>query len=226
MIRSNPFGFKYSELINQHPVKKRQGLTDEEFDSFVEFLRVRNDWLLPHTIIMRDTGIRLGELIGLTVDDVDFENHLLNIDKQLIYDDKRFYVSTPKTKSSINKIPLTKEAEEALQTLIVTAPYTLAIDDVGGFFVLGKRRLNIAQPVSIERHYRWLTKEYNDTYPEHQIKVSPHILRHSTPAHFFKLGMTVPFVQRMMRHSKADMTMEVYTHLSTTDLVEELRGLN
>ena len=70
-------------------------------------------------MIMIGTGLRCGELIGLTWKDVDTRARRLNVDHQLIYkklgDGCRFHISTPKTDSGIRVISMTKEVQKAFE---------------------------------------------------------------------------------------------------------------
>lgn len=56
-----------------------------------------------------ETGLRTGEMIGLTWDAVDFEKRTITINKTLEYRQKQEYWSAgpPKTQSSYRTIPLT-----------------------------------------------------------------------------------------------------------------------
>jgi len=48
------------------------------------------------------TGMRQGEIIALTISDIDFNNMTINVDKRIAHGEK----NTPKTKSSIRKVPI------------------------------------------------------------------------------------------------------------------------
>ena len=57
-------------------------------------------------------GLRRGELRGITWKDIDFKNQYLSVNKNIVAtqgDEKKPYmVTTPKTKSSIRNIPISK----------------------------------------------------------------------------------------------------------------------
>ena len=69
-------------------------------------------------LILLKTGLRISELCGLTARDLDFENHTINIDHQLLRNQEGYYIETPKTKCGIRKVPMSEEAEKALQRLL------------------------------------------------------------------------------------------------------------
>ena len=63
------------------------------------------------------TGIRIGELVGLTWGDVDFERKIITVNKQLVYVSKRGQVfAPPKSNSGIRKISV----GDALLDLLAT----------------------------------------------------------------------------------------------------------
>ena len=67
------------------------------------------------------TGMRGGELLGLTWDDVDFRKREISVNKTLVYiKDKEtkkyvFKYQTPKTKNSIRTIPMQDSVYKALK---------------------------------------------------------------------------------------------------------------
>lgn len=61
------------------------------------------------------TGLRISELCGLTVSDIDFEQGFIRVNHQINYDKGEYSISEPKTESGIRKIPMLKPVKEALQ---------------------------------------------------------------------------------------------------------------
>lgn len=109
--------------------------------------------------------------------------------------------------------------------LIELHPDTIDFDGAAHLFVLGCKNSCLIRVSSMDTYYRRLNEKYNKAHPEHPIKITPHILRHSTPAHYFKQGMQVPFVQKIMRHSESATTMKIYTHLNESDIAGEMEKI-
>lgn len=66
--------------------------------------------------LLAATGMRRGELVGLTWSCIDLENDLLNIDRTIMYRaGVGMYVSTPKTEKSKRKVLLPKSVVELLK---------------------------------------------------------------------------------------------------------------
>ena len=99
-------------------------LTLEETDWFLEaasHYRYFNEFSLA-----LETGMRIGEILGLKWSDVDFENQTIYVNRTLVYakcDDKsdpmygkwRFAFHDPKTDKGRRKIPITLKAYQILK---------------------------------------------------------------------------------------------------------------
>ena len=58
----------------------------------------------------RKTGLRISEFCGLTVSDVDFKKHVLNVERQLLRSSgMEYYIEKPKTDNGVRVIPMSGE---------------------------------------------------------------------------------------------------------------------
>ena len=74
-------------------------------------------------LILLKTGLRISELCGLTVADIDFKNEVVIIDHQLLKSKEQgYYIETPKTKSGIRQVPLSRETIQAFQRVMKKHP--------------------------------------------------------------------------------------------------------
>ena len=118
-----------NDLIPKHPMngvrytKPVRAKSDIKFltiDEQKRFLEVakRSHNYYQYALIL-ETGLRTGEMIGLTRDAIDWENRTLTVNKTLEYRHKQkdWRAGPPKTPQSYRTIPLTKFAYEILQTL-------------------------------------------------------------------------------------------------------------
>ena len=68
---------------------------------------------------MFKTGLRISEFCGLTISDIDFKEHTINIDHQLQKKSKiGYYIQETKTTSGTRKIPMTADVEECFRKII------------------------------------------------------------------------------------------------------------
>ncbi|MCR0262399.1 site-specific integrase [[Clostridium] innocuum] len=73
----------------------------------------------PLHVLLLKTGLRISELCGLTVSDLDFENKLINVDHQLLRNKEvGYYIETPKTKSGVRQVPMSEETYQTLQKVV------------------------------------------------------------------------------------------------------------
>lgn len=82
-------------------------ITNEEFEKIIARFPYGSTFYLP-IIIGYYTGFRIGETLGLTWDDIDFENKKISINKIIYYneDTKQWYFGSPKTPTSIRTIEI------------------------------------------------------------------------------------------------------------------------
>lgn len=225
-MRINPVDSEaYQVLVNKLP-KQKDGLSDEEFNSLITFTLDRHAWLVPYLIVLRETGLRCGEFLGLSARDIDFDNHLLSVERQLQQiPNQRPFITSPKTKDSEAVIPLTELAELALKEMLDADQEFPSLDGVSDLFVVDPTSLDgLYYPNKFRFELSNLAAEYNEANPDTPLVLTPHVFRHSTTVHFFNKGIDVPYVQRLMRHASPEMTLQVYTKLRNNDLVNKFRG--
>jgi integrase len=69
------------------------------------------------------TGLRQGEILGLTTDRIDFLRRQLTVDRQLItMPDRAPYLAPPKTQASVRVVPLPQVVVDALAVHLATWP--------------------------------------------------------------------------------------------------------
>ena len=167
-------------------------------------------------LILLKTGLRISEFCGLTVDDIDFADGMINIDHQLLWEtNKGLYIDTPKSKSSIRKVPMSEEARKAFERVIAwrgePEPYT--VDGYSGFLFVSES----GKPY-LAYHYqtvlRRAVQRYNKTHAEQLPKISPHVLRHTFCTRLASKNMNPKSLQYIMGHADINITLNLYAHVS------------
>lgn len=140
------------------------------------------------------TGMRVGELVGLDVDDVDLDERTARVigkgDKERV-------------------VPVGIPARDAVRAWLHQRPRIVA-EGSGPALFLGVRGRRIDV-----RRVRELVHERtrNTGVPD----VSPHGLRHSAATHLLEGGADLRAVQELLGHSSLS-TTQIYTHVSTERL--------
>ena len=98
-VRKNPFDFQLSEVIEDDS-ESRQALSEEQEEHLLTFLQQDTVYqkYYDDILILLKTGLRISELCGLTARDLDFENHTINIDHQLLRNQEGYYIENAKNK--------------------------------------------------------------------------------------------------------------------------------
>lgn len=142
------------------------------------------------------TGIRVGELAGLDVDDIDLIDQTVRVlgkgDKQRV-------------------VPFGAPAGDALHTYVTRARPRLATTHSGAAAFLGRRGRRIDQR-QVRSTVHTLLSHLHDA-PD----LGPHGLRHSAATHLLDGGADVRTVQEVLGHASLA-TTQIYTHVSTDRL--------
>ncbi len=158
------------------------------------------------------TGLRLGELIGLTWDAVDLDGAVLHVRQQL---DRAGQLSTPKTKKSRRRVPLTadvvgvlREHRKALLASGIYRPDGFVFPTMKG------------GPIPHRSVQRWAFAQARDEagLPAH---VTFHDLRHAFASRAAHRGVPVNVLSEILGHSHVGVTQKIYVHLYGRDAAEE-----
>jgi integrase len=150
------------------------------------------------------TGLRPGELFGLTVDRVDFLRRSIRVDRQLArVRGKGVALAPPKTPASYRRVPLAAAVANVLAAHLSQWP---AHDEPGLIFT-NERGAPIQQspfaPVFAAAARRAGLPQW----------ATPHDLRHYFASVLIRSGASVKVVQARLGHSSAKTTLDVYGHL-------------
>lgn len=142
------------------------------------------------------TGIRVGELVGLDVDDVDAERNVV-----------RVFGKGRKERS----VPFGIPAARALRTWSADARPALAVPGSGSALFLGVRGKRLDQ-----RAVRSLVHARIAEVPGAP-DLGPHGLRHTAATHLLEGGADLRMVQELLGHASLA-TTQIYTHVTTDRL--------
>lgn len=208
-IRSNPLE---AVIVPRIEKTKIETLADEEMLRFLNVIKGEPDELIYFVTVF--TGLRQGEVLGLTWDGVDFEHHALYINKQLQKTDKvgGEYVLVP-TKNSRSRVVTVaasvmqilkeeKRLQEHRKEVADAAwsnPWNLVFTNE-----FGKHLCHF----SVYHHFKDVVRGIGlgDT--------RFHDLRHSYAVVAIESGDDIKTVQSNLGHATASFTLDVYGHVS------------
>ncbi|NKY53501.1 tyrosine recombinase XerC [Nocardia vermiculata] len=146
------------------------------------------------------TGIRVSELCGLDIDDVDRHRRLIRV---LGKGNKE------------RAVPFGLPADRALEVWLTVGRPHLAITESGRALLLGRRGRRLDQ-----RQARAVVHEVVSAVPGAP-DLGPHGLRHSAATHLLEGGADLRVVQEILGHASMA-TTQLYTHVS----IERLRSVH
>ena len=138
------------------------------------------------------SGVRVGELTGLDVDDLDLQAGTAR-------------VLGKGAKERI--VPFGAPATQALGVWLAAGRPRLATDSSGGALFLGRRGRRVDQR-QVRSSLQELLRHLPDTPA-----MGPHGLRHSAATHLLKGGADLRTVQELLGHASLA-TTQIYTHVS------------
>ena len=233
ILRKNPCSNVLKELkksyIDLKSVKK-EALTLKQEINFLKFLLespIYTHWF-PVFFIMANTGLRVGELIGLRWKDVNLENGYIDVNHTLIYLSHEvgrksyFTVNTPKTVNGIRKVIITEAVKQAFLTEkeYQNIAGLKSLDEIDGYedFVFLNRNGHVLTQSSLNRAIARVIRDYNTMNAErgntdsedYLPHFSCHTLRHTYATRLLEAGSSIKFIQVQLGHSEIATTMDTY----------------
>lgn len=150
-------------------------------------------WLLPYLILY--AGLRKGEALALTYNDIDLDNDIISVTKSVYHVNNRPFIKEPKTQKGIRNVPILYPLKPYLPNK-KSQQYIFSLDG-------GKTPLT-------EMQYQKLWKEYAKSIG---INCSAHQLRHSFATMLFECGVDAKDAQDILGHAQLSTTMDIYTHI-------------
>lgn len=239
IIAKNPAAGVLNEIRREAGLTrgKRHALTPEEQDYFMKYV-IEHDryrrWI-PLFVFLLGTGCRIGEAASLTWDDVDFENNVISITKNMLYlkndggNGLTFHISTPKSSAGIRKIPMLAEVRETLleerQRQQEYGECPAIIDGVSGFVFMNSRG-GIEIPSSVSRAIERIRVKVNEEYGCNIRHFSAHNFRHTFCTRLCENETNLKLIQEIMGHSSIQITMDVYNETTDSLKQKNFEGLN
>lgn len=185
--------------------------TKQEFKEFFSAMKEKPEVKMAF-LILYWTGIRIGELLALTYEDIDLEKRIISITKSYQRIKGKDMVTPPKTPKSNRKVTiptfLAEELKEYCSMLYGITPK--------------------------ERMFR-----FTKSYMEHEIirgiketgvkRIRLHDLRHSHASLLVEMGFQPLAIAERLGHEKIETTLNTYSHLypnKQAELAEQLEIAN
>ena len=203
------------------PKKKNKNtrvLTVDEQKRFLESAKENVNY--NHFLFVLQTGVRSSELRGLKWGDIDFENRIIHIMRNVTHDsnNNRFITGELKTSSGQRDIPMTQTVFNLL--LDIKSRQKNKQQKVVSF--------EFSDHIFLNRNGKLIPNSNYDRYLEKICKkagiekISMHILRHTFATRCIESGMKPKTLQKILGHANISMTMDLYVHVTEDEKEKEM----
>lgn len=217
LLSKNPAQFVTMPAKNAHPNDKPDNYYDK--NELAVFFRALNSGTNEQAKVffrlLAYSGLRRGEALALTWDDVSFTRSTIEINKTLSRDSSGVVIQTPKTTNGYRTLVLDSETMLILKKWQVQQ---LERQLFFGFNIKGKpKQLLFANTrnnsfISTDKPRVWLQQVYKHYSTLKHITV--HGFRHTHASLYLESGASIKDLQMRLGHSDIRTTMDVYAHVA------------
>lgn len=212
--------------------KHRSALEESDLNALLEYIKENEPYYYSMFYFLSWTGCRIGEGIGLQWQDVDFQEEIIHIRHTLEYCkvDGHFQniMRDPKTEAGKREIPMLKDVKKILLELRQGGKVTNISRNE--YVFLGEKCGKVTGRALWDKKLRDIIRRYNKDHDNQIPVISCHILRHTFCCwliEHFSCGEgasildNLKYVQQIMGHADASMTLNVYSEIRGSKLKEK-----
>lgn len=180
-----------------------------DYQKLLSFLKSRMhypDSIVPYFFYVQlKTGFRVGEVMALKYEDIDFENGMIRTYRRI--DSARHVFAPPKTSTSVRQVPVSPDVLEVLD-ILKTKQEKLKIPDVSEGLIFFDERYGLPTNNGLNKALRsYLTK----------LGIKPLITatgcRHTYCSMMLAKGVDISVVAKYMGHKNTQRIIDTYGHV-------------
>ena len=181
----------------------------DDFNKFIKILELENkeknekysDFIIVFKILFW-TGLRIGEVLALTEEDIDLYNKFIDVNKTVSYVNKKYHTTTPKTIGSIRKVTLPENLISDLKLYFSSDKFSKNknknIKHLGVFNLKSSQLRYVLEKYSLQTNLP---------------KIRLHDFRHSHASYLLFIKADITAISKRLGHDNLQTTINTYSHL-------------
>lgn len=198
----------YKKPISNKKTKKVSAFTLEEQKEFIKL--IPNSIYFMQYMIMLNTGLRVGEVNALHLNDIDFNKKEININKTITRnaDYQDFINDKTKTKNGVRTVPINN----------ILMPYIVDFCEGKEGYLFSNERIISSAMVNSEM------KRLCENNEIIKNTVNTHMLRHTFATRCIESGMPAVVLARILGHADVSTTLNTYTDVFNEFKIEHFEN--
>lgn len=196
LIKANPT----VGVVLHHKQQKVEPFNEREQKLIAEYILQKRNPYYYGILIALYTGVRIGELLALTWDDVDMKSKTITVSKTAgalkVNDGDNPFISTPKTAAGNRTIPYPKQLNSLLKEMKA----------LGSKYVVCTRKGNYMTVYGYQKAFSRLLERLGIKHKGF------HSLRHTYATRALEAGADIKTLSEMLGHSSPTVTITRYCH--------------
>lgn len=188
--------------VNKSKEINKRALTDNEIKCLLNDFRQNKYYIIIYLAV--NTGMRIGEILGLTWNDIDFKNNIVSVNKQWKkLKDGSYNFGELKTKNSNRSIPISQSIAKELKKY--------------------KTVINFDNRICDYKNKETVIVALNKELKKYGYNISIHELRHTYATKLISNGLDFKTVASILGHDVKE-TIKTYSHVNN-DMLDKAKNL-
>ncbi len=210
---------------------KKEGMTREETNKFLttaENVKFGKHYLLAFKLMLL-TGMRVGEVTGLTWGDINFKERYIDVNHQFVQGDDKsrttYHIDTTKTANGKRKVPMSDDLYELLKelkkdTYFEAYKFKAEVDGYTGFVIHTRTGLPVLT-ARLNEYAKRVVAVYNESHEDKLPNVTCHTCRHTFCSRLAEMNISPHALQKIVGHASYNTTARVYISVEDDFVNEE-----